>query len=76
MVNRTIGTRLQERRALALIRVVEALQPGQQLTVKRTVDTVVWQAPCHSERVSCHSERSEESLVRPATLPVRPRDSS
>lgn len=37
------GNRITPRRAADLMRVIEGLQPGQQLTVKRLRDTVVWQ---------------------------------
>jgi hypothetical protein len=60
MVNRTIGTRLQERRALALIRVIEAMPPGAQLTVKRTVDTVVWERPALNSHPGPLPEKERE----------------
>ena len=36
------GNRITPKRAADLMRVIEGLQPGQQLTVKRLRDTVVW----------------------------------
>lgn len=41
MVNR--GNRITPKRAADLMRVIEGLQPGQQLTVKRLRDNVIWQ---------------------------------
>jgi len=39
----TKGNRITPKRAADLMRVIEGLQPGQQLTVKRLRDNVVWQ---------------------------------